>query len=171
VLQQNEQNDYLEIYISSLGGEYTELLDFYNTINTNYNYVTTFLNYGYSAGALAFLFGQERIVYEHSEWMIHSYSTGVGGKREDMLNHVNFMDKQILKFFDTLLAPYFSKKEINKINKGKDFWLDSDEMLKRGIATGILKNGEYTSREDYINPKKKKTKEKKAKKEKKSKNE
>ena len=163
-LQKNEAHDFLEIFISSYGGEYNELVEFYNTINTNYGYVTTFLNYGYSAGALAFLFGTERIVYEHSEFMIHSYSTGVGGKREDLLNHVNFQDKQILTFFDKMLKPYFTKKEIKKINKGKDFWVNSKEMLERGIATGIIVEGVYMSREDYLNPPKKVKKSEKVKK-------
>ena len=108
-IQKAQPEDFVEIHVSSYGGEYGELIELYNSLN-HINYITTFLNYGYSAGALAFLLGHERIVYEYSEFMIHSYSTGAGGKRDDFLTHIEFQDKQITNFFNKILKPYFSKK-------------------------------------------------------------
>ena len=147
----NPLTDSVELHISSYGGSIAELLETYNVLNSMYpEAVTTFLNYGYSAGAMAFLFGTNRIVYENSDFMVHSYAGGSYGKREDMLNHIDHQDKQVTKFLDSQLSPYFTKKEIKKINNGKDYWMNSEEMIKRGIATGIIINGEYKTREDML---------------------
>ncbi len=149
--QGNPMTDVVELHISSYGGDMAELLELYNTLNSMYTETcSTFLNFGYSAGALAFLFGSERIVYEHSDWMIHSYSGGTFGKRDDMLTHIKHSDKMITKFFNKILGPYFTKKELRNINRGDDFWMDAEEMIKRGIATGIIIDGVYSTRDDYL---------------------
>ena len=150
----NPMTDIVELHISSYGGSIAELLELYNTLSSMYpEAVTTYLNYGYSAGAMAFLFGTDRIIYEFSDYMVHSYSAGLGGKREDMLNHAMHQDKYVLSFFNKILSPYFTQKEIKKINAGKDYWMDSDEMMVRGIATGIIIDGKYNTRAEYLEEK------------------
>ena len=150
-LQKAQPNDTLEFHISSRGGSVDELLEIYNICDTIFhNRVTCYCNYGYSAGAMAFLFGKERLVYEHSDWMMHSYTAGFGGKRQDLLDHLEHEDKKLKKFFNQLLKPYFTKKELKKIQEGKDFWLNSEEMLKRGIATHIMIKGEVLTAEEYL---------------------
>ena len=150
-LRQANPNDLLEIYISSNGGYIFEITEFYNIIKPKFSNIVTFLNYGYSAGSIAFLMGVERIVYEHSDFMIHSYSGGGYGKRDDMIKHIHHNDKKITKLFEKIYSPYMTKKELKKINRGDDYWMDADEMLKRGIATGIiLDTGEYKTREEYL---------------------
>jgi len=150
-------NDYLEIHVASDGGSFYEIVEFYNIIKPKFDYCTSYLHRGYSAGSIAFLLGNERVVYEHSDMMVHSYSTGIIGKRDDMLTQVEHTDKVITRFFKKIYNPFFTKKELNKINKGKDFWLDSESMLKRGIATGIITDaGEYFDRETFLKNLKKK---------------
>jgi ATP-dependent protease ClpP protease subunit len=147
-LREASPDDLVEIYISSDGGSFYEILDFYNCIKPKFSNIITFLNRGYSAGSLMFLIGEERVVYEHSDFMVHSYSSVMSGKRQDMLDQTLHQDKMITNFFNKMYKPYFTKKELKKINKGQDFWLNSDEMLKRGIATGIIKDtGEYVVNE------------------------
>ncbi len=162
----NPLEDIVELHISSPGGDYLELVQLYNILNSMYSdNVTTFLNYGYSAGALAFLFGNSRIVYEHSDFMIHSYSSGFFGKRDDLIKKMLHADRHITAFFNKMLEPYFSKEEIQNIHSGNDFWLNSNEMIERNIATGIIIEGKYYTREEYLeilNPPKPKV-EKKAK--------
>ena len=162
-LQNSNPGDILEFHISSRGGVIDELLELYNLCNTLFHgNVTTYCNHGYSAGAMAFLFGAERGIYEHSDWMMHSWSGGFGGKRDDVLTHMKHEDKRLAKFFNNIMLPYFTKKELKDMQGGKDFWMDSTEMLKRGIATHILKNGEVHTAEEYLaagkKPKKSKTK-------------
>ncbi len=37
---------------------------------------------------------------------------------------------------------------------GKDFWMDTKEMCKRGIATHVIVAGEELTAEEYLNRKK-----------------
>jgi hypothetical protein len=113
-------------------------------------------------GALTFLFFNERTIYEHSEIMFHNWSGGFGGKASDIEDHFIHTKNYLRNFFKKILKPYFSKKEIKKILNGKETWLDSYEMLERGIATGVIKDGEYYTTEDYLNKYKKNGKLKKS---------
>ena len=153
-LQEAEPDDILEFHIASRGGVIDELLEIYNLCDTLfYGRVTTYCNYGYSAGAMAFLFGQERLIYEHSDWMMHSYSGGFGGKRQDLLDQMKHEDKKLARFFTDIISPYFTQKEIKKIQKGKDFWLNAEQMLERGIATHIMVHGALITAQDYLEAK------------------
>ncbi len=150
----------LNIYVNSFGGNFHELVDFYNIIKPRFQHIVTYLHKGYSAGSMAFLLGDERIVYEHSDFMIHSYiGAPAYSKRQDMLDQAKHIDEVITNFFNTIYSPYFTKKELKKVNKNKEYWLNSDQMINRGIATGIiLSTGEYQTREEYLDAKSKKSK-------------
>lgn len=164
-LQQSQPEDVLEFHIASNGGLISELLELYNLCNTLFfGRVTTFVNHGYSAGGWAFLFGTDRCVYEHSDLMWHSYSGGAAGKRDDMITQLNHNDKRINKFLMGTLEPYFTKKELKKMNKGKDYWMGAEEALDRGLATHIMRNGAVETAQDYLEalyPKRKIAREKK----------
>jgi len=150
-LQEADTTDHLEMHISGHGGYISEGLMFFNVINSMFNSrCTAYLTYGYSMNALAFLFANERIVYEHSEIMFHTYSAGFGGKRDDILSQIAHTDKHLQKFFYNTLTPYFSDDEINSMGSSKDYWLNSHEMLVRGIATGIIIDGVYFTSEEYF---------------------
>ena len=143
-------DDLLEIHISSSGGNFYEILEFYNIIKPKFNNIVTYLTYGYSAGSMAFLMGTERIVYEHSDMMIHSYTGGAYGKRQDMLDQTIHQDKMLNTFFTKIYSQYLTKKEINKLLKGQDFWLDTQDIIKRKICTGIVTDdGVYYTLKEY----------------------
>lgn len=147
---QQSNHTALELHISSEGGSFDELVEYYDVVSSYFSGVTSFLSFGYSAGAIAFLFGEERVVYEHSSWMTHSYAGGAYGKRDDMLTQLKHSDDRIQKFFDKMLSPYFSKKEMKKMAQGKDYWMNSEQMLERGIATSIIIDGESLSAQEYL---------------------
>lgn len=150
-LQNAQPEDALEFHVSSHGGLVSEVMELYNLVNTLfYKKVVTYCNFGYSAGALAFLFGEDRVIYKHSDWMMHSYSGGFVGKRDDMLTHLEHEDKRISEFFDEIMAPYFTKKELKKMQAGKDFWMSSEELLKRKIATHIMVDGEILEGQTHL---------------------
>ena len=150
-LQESKQTDILELHISGHGGYISEGLSFFNVINSLFkDRSTAYLSYGYSMNALAFLFANERIVYEHSEIMFHTYSAGFGGKRDDILSQIEHTDKHLQKFFQKILSPYFDSEEVQAMGNSKDYWLNSHEMLVRGIATGIIMEGEYFTKDQYF---------------------
>jgi ATP-dependent protease ClpP protease subunit len=149
-LMNAEEIDFLEVHISSPGGYTTEGIELFNIINTKFKNAQVYLNYGFSMGALTFLYFDDRTIYEHSEIMFHNWSGGFGGKAQDIEDHFNHTKRHLKGFFQSVMKPYFSKKEIKNILNGKEKWLSSYEMLKRGIATGIIKDGEFYESEDYL---------------------
>ncbi len=168
-LQEANPEDILEFHVSSNGGSVDELIELYNLCDTLfYGRVTTFANHAYSAGAWSFLMGTDRVLYEHSSLMWHSYSGGFGGKRQDLMDHMKHEDSRLNVFLMGTLEKYFTKKEIKKMNKGKDFWINTKEACERGIATHVMTKGEVLTAEDYlqsIDPKFIKAQKRKAKKE------
>lgn len=138
-LEESKENDNLSIRISSNGWAVYELMRFKNIIESKFkgHTVTILNNHWYSCGALLFLLGDERIISEDSILMFHYYSWHIWGKWWEIKTQSEFQDKYYKKFFSKMMNPYFTKEEIEEMIIGKDFWLDADDMVKRGIATLI----------------------------------
>lgn len=147
----------VNLFISSPGGLVWELTNFKNIlINEKCFEVTTYLNRGCSCGAMIFTFGDKRVVYEDSLIMFHTFAGGIGYD----INHIKDSDlanKVVEKFITKAMEPFFSKKEIELLHDGKEFWFDAEEMLKRNIATHILVKGELIEAKDYLKTKTTKT--------------
>jgi hypothetical protein len=64
-----------------------------------------------------------------------------------MIDRIKFSKKHLDKFLGSA-QKYFTKKEWKRLNQGKDFWLEAEDMLKRGICTGIIIDGlQYNNKE------------------------
>lgn len=144
--------DTLEIDISSPGGACYDLKRLENVCQEFfYGRVTTRLNpYGFSCGALMFIMGDRRIAYENSEIMFHNVWYFTGGKRSDIEEEVRHNAKIWDSYFSKLLCPFFKQNEIKSLLKGKEYWFDTLEMCKRGIATDVYAFGTYIKARDYI---------------------
>lgn len=138
-LESATTNDVIEINIASDGGLLSELNRLTNILNNKfYKRITTKLNpYGYSAGAMLFLIGETRIVYNNSKAMFHEASFGVSGKHSDLRSQTKFSEKYLNSFIIDNLDPFFTTKELGEILLGKEIWLDAFDMCERGIATHI----------------------------------
>ena len=138
--------DRLELRINSDGGSVTEGLQFFNIILEKFGQnTTTFLdNHGYSMGALLFCMGYRRVIYPYSEIMFHNYSHGAWGKGGNVKSQVEHADRSMSVFFKdiTVEQGFLSKKEYKEMTLGKDFWMDCEEMCRRGIATHVVVGGE-----------------------------
>jgi len=159
-LREAEKNDYLELIINSTGGLINEGQQFYNLIQEKfYGRTVAYLdNQGYSMGALLFCMADKRIVYEYSDLMFHTYSHGSKGKGEEVKLYVEHTSKKLKKFFKNIVVKrgFLSKKEFKEMIIGKDFWMDTKEMCKRGIATHVIVAGEELTASEYLDRIKKK---------------
>lgn len=151
-LSQATQNDTLEIKIASCGGSVFELNKIVNTAKSFfYKRIVTFIDsHAYSAGALIFLVGDTRIVYENSCSMFHDVALFVYGKHSDVKNETIFNQRYFDNLIKKELKDFFSNEEIEEMLNGKEFWLDAYEMCKRGIATHIFVFGELMEAAKYI---------------------
>ncbi len=155
--------DCLELRINSDGGSVTEGQQFFNVILEKFgDNTTTFLdNHGYSMGALLFCMGRQRIIYPYSELMFHNYTHGVWGKGENVKSQVKHTARSLTAFFKDLTVnqDFLSKKEFKEMLLGKDFWMDCEEMCRRGIATHVVIWGETITAKQYLKMLKKDEKE------------
>ena len=159
--------DRLELRINSDGGSVIEGQQFFNVILEKFgDNTTTFLdNHGYSMGALLFCMGRQRVIYPYSELMFHNYTHGVWGKGENVKSQVKHTARSLTAFFQDLTVnqDFLTKKEFKKMLLGKDFWMDCEEMCRRGIATHVVIWGETITAKEYLKMLKKDEKEQKKK--------
>lgn len=151
-LEASNENDSIIISISSSGGYVHELNLLENIINTRfYGRITTILNsFGYSCGALMFLIGDERIIYENSSLMFHDASMGIFGKHSDIKSQINFNGEYFDYYLKTKLRPFLNTEEIDRLFRGEEFWLNALEMCKKNIATHVNFFGADFPAETYI---------------------
>ncbi|NPA61657.1 MAG: hypothetical protein GXO06_05185 [Epsilonproteobacteria bacterium] len=153
-LKEAGDGDYLELVINSSGGLINEGQQFYNIIQEKfYGRTVAYLNnMGYSMGALLFCMADKRVVYEYSDLMFHTYSHGSKGKGDEVQSHVEHTSKKLRKFFKHIVVKrgFLTKKEFKAMMIGKDFWMDTEEMCRRGIATHVIMEGKELTADDYL---------------------
>ena len=165
-LKNASEKDTLELVINSHGGLVFEGKQFYNLIQEKfYGRTTAYLdNIGYSMGALLFSMADKRVVYEYSDFMYHNYFGGAHGKGGELKARVNYSAKTLERFFHDIIVKrgFLSEDEFQQMLVGQDYWMDTKELCKRGIATHVILEGKEITAKEYL--KKIKGKKKKSKK-------
>ncbi len=161
-LREASNRDYLELMINSGGGLVNEGQQFYNIIQEKfYKRTIAYLdNMGYSMGALLFCMADKRVVYEYSDLMFHTYSHGSHGKGGEVKSHVEHTSKKLEKFFYNIIVKrgFLTKDEFRKMVIGQDYWMNTKELCKRGIATHVILEGKEITAKEYLKKIKKKKK-------------
>ena len=103
-------------------------------------------------GALTFCMGDKRVVTERADLMFHDYSGGMFGKGGEMQARNEHTQKFIRKFFKEILldSKFLTKKEYNNMLIGQDYWMDVEELCKRGMATHVLVDGKEIKAKKYL---------------------
>jgi len=153
-LRKGTENDMLELRINSNGGYVSEGIMVYNTMREVFNGRTITFNdsTGYSMGAMIFSLGDERVAYEDSSLMYHTFSTGYFGKGDEIKSYIEYEDKHFQNFFFNKIVKtgFLTEEEYKELTIGKDFWIDSYGMAKRGISTHIIVGGFKLDNEAFI---------------------
>jgi ATP-dependent protease ClpP protease subunit len=151
-LLQAQENDVLELRINSHGGVISELQQFHSIIkNMFFGRTITILDpKGYSCGALIFCMGDTRVVHEYSEIMFHDYSAGFSGKGGELESQVKHNSKFLRTFMKDIIKDFLTDEEFDKMVIGQDFWFDTEEMCKRGIATHVMLQGYMVEAKEYL---------------------
>jgi len=141
-LRQANREDELEIRINSGGGSVNEGIQFYNLMREKFRGRTrAYLdNHGYSMGALLFCMADKRIVYPYSDLMFHNYASSISGKGGELKSRLEHRDRLLRIFFKDMIVEkgFLSATEFEEMIIGKDFWMDAEEMCRRGIATHVI---------------------------------
>ena len=139
-----ENSNEISLFINSHGGDVLSGLAIYDLIKNMRSPVRTIcIGAAYSMGAIVFLAGKTREVYEHSRLMIHdpSYlSNDIGGKKPHEIQ------SQVDKLIETrnVLAEIISEvtgKSFDEVLKvtSEDSFYNAEEAIRFGLATEIIR--------------------------------
>lgn len=153
-LREASSLDILELVISSNGGSIDEGQQFFNFIKEKFhNQTTAYLdNSAYSMGATLFCMADKRVIYPYSELMFHNYSTRAGGKGGEIKARIEHRDKYISKFRHDMVVKqgFLTQEEFEQLLIGQDYWMDSQELCRRGIATHVMVDGKEIEADEYL---------------------
>lgn len=80
---------------------------------------------------------------EFSYFFIHTASHGMIGKAQEVQSQADFMNKYIDHFLKSMYTGFLSPKELEKVSKGEDMWIGSEELSER-----LTKYAEYRNRQE-----------------------
>lgn len=131
-LRTANEHDVIFLHINSPGGNFDAGLQIVNNMKASPAHVITVLEArAYSMAAMIFLAGDELVVHDNCELMLHNYSGSLIGKGNEQYAQVVATGKWFQKVMHRVCHPFLSKHEIDIILKGEDIWMDSDEIARR----------------------------------------
>jgi len=136
------KNSILELRIMSPGGLVVECQQIVNLMQNKFRNksIAYIESHASSAGAFTFVHAKKRVIYWNSRIMFHNASGGVFGDFHKMRDRIKFDSKHVIGFLEPA-KQFFTKKEWKKMMNGKEYWLEAEEMLERGIATHLILDG------------------------------
>lgn len=131
-LRSASETDLIYLHLNSPGGDFNTGLQIINNIAASDAHVVTILEArAYSMAALIFLSGDELYVHDNCQLMFHTYSGIFAGKGNEQQAEVMAVGAWFQKVMSRICTPFLSEAEIDRILKGSDFWMDSDEIRHR----------------------------------------
>ena len=126
------ESDLIYLHLNSSGGDFNTGLQIINNIIASEARVITILEArAYSMAALIFLSGDKLVVHDNCQLMFHIYSGYFSGKGNEQQAEVMAVGNWFEKAMARICVPFLTEAEINRILKGSDLWMDSDEISHR----------------------------------------
>ncbi len=131
-LKTAEEHDTIFIYLNTPGGSLQTTVQIISAMRQCAATVVTCLEGEVcSAGTLIFLAGNKHIVNPNCTFMIHNYSQWIGGKGNEISLRVKYSEQYFKKLAVDLYKGFLSEDEIQSMIDGKDYWMDSEEVIAR----------------------------------------
>lgn len=139
VLKTAEEHDTIFIYLNTPGGSLQTTVQILSAMRQCVATVVTCLEGEVcSAGTLIFLAGNKHIVNPNCTFMIHNYSQWLGGKGNEVALRVKYSEQYFKKLAEQLYSGFLTEEEIETVVEGKDYWMDSEEVMTRLKARNEL---------------------------------
>ena len=147
-------NEVIFIHLNTPGGRLDTGVQIINAMQTSESHIICSLeSEAHSLGTLIFLAADEFLVHDNCIMMFHNYSGGMWGKGNEQVAQLD----AVTKWFDSLArriyVPFMTDDEVNRIIKGEDIWLQTDDIRKRLIK--MVRIIEKEAKEALDPPKKK----------------
>ena len=128
--------DPVEVNIMSPGGSVPEGLAIYDTLrDCDKKIITRAIGQAASIGSVIFMAGDERIVGDNAQVMVHNASIPSGGNKQILSEKLEFLNNIDTK----LINIYASRTNLNEDQVrallDKETFMDADEAVDKGFAT------------------------------------
>lgn len=141
-LRSASETDLVYLHLNSSGGDFNAGLQIINNIQASEAHVVTVLEArAYSMAALIFLCGDELVVHDNCQLMFHIYSGSFAGKGNEQQAEVIAVSNWFEKVMRRICTPFLTESEIDRILKGSDLWMDSDEIRRRLMRVRRVRQG------------------------------
>lgn len=131
-LEQLEEGDMARFKIDSSGGYLTGLVQLLTAIeNTDATVVSEIIGECHSAASVLALSCPNIKVFPYSSMMLHFASFGMVGKGGDVKSYTDFTHEYCKKLFTKAYRGFLTDKELDELWLGKEFWFNSDEIIRR----------------------------------------
>lgn len=128
----SQPTDIVHLHLNTPGGNLTTGVQIINAIKASQGHVITHLESEVcSLGSILFLAGDEMVVYDNCVMMFHNYSTGYAGKGHEITSYVEATSKWYNKLIKDVCSPFLNDDELDRIIRGEDLWMQSEEIAER----------------------------------------
>jgi ATP-dependent protease ClpP protease subunit len=132
IISNARESDIIKININSPGGNLFTTVQLLQALEaTNAHLVMNVAGQCASAATLIFLSGDEYLISEHSTFLFHNYSGGVGGKGGEMYQSVVHQRKWSESLLRKIYSDFLTDDEISHLIDDKDIWMDAETVTQR----------------------------------------
>ena len=125
-------NDIIHIHLNTPGGYLSTTIQIISAMKACQAHVVTIVEgMVHSAGTSIFLHGDEMVIHDHCQFMIHNHSGGQFGKGHEYMAEAVATTKWFEDFARDTYIGFLSEIEFEQMINGKDFWFNSAEVRKR----------------------------------------
>lgn len=129
-----QPNDAIHIHLNTPGGQVATGVQIINAIKSSQGHIITHLEGEVcSMGSVLFLAGDEMVVYDNCLMMFHNYSGGSYGKGHEITASVEAVNRWFRSLMCDVCNPFLSEDELDRIIRGEDIWMTSEEIRPRLI--------------------------------------
>jgi len=125
-------NDSVNLLVNSSGGRTDSIWSIIEAMKGCRGEVSvTVIGSAYSAASMLACMAPECYIASSAEFMLHTAHYGSIGTVPNVQGQTDFATKQINKRLDEAYKGFLTDKELDELKKGKEFWFDAEEAIKR----------------------------------------
>lgn len=125
-------DDVIHIHLNTPGGHLDTGMQLVNAMrSTPAHVICSIESEAHSLGTLIFLAADEFVVHDNVMMMFHNYSGGVFGKGHEQSAQLEGTKKWFSDAVRKLYIPFLSEDELERLERGEDLYLHSDDIRKR----------------------------------------
>ena len=126
------EGDIVLIHINTPGGNLDTGIQIVNAMTASAAHVVCSIEgIAYSLGTLLFLAADEFLIHDNCMMMFHNYSGGIWGKGHEQISQLEATTKWFNVLARKYYIPFLSEEELDRMTKGEDLWMESDEVRQR----------------------------------------